>query len=70
MGATWIEKHFTTDNNIPGPDNHMSITPDQLRDIRTFCDEYQILGTDSQDEVYKEEIELRGIIQNRFGSNK
>ena len=70
MGATWIEKHFTTDNNIPGPDNYMSITPDQLKDIRTFCDEYYTIGTDSQDSVYSEEIELRGVIQNRFGSNK
>ena len=69
MGATWIEKHFTTDTKIPGPDNYMSITPDQLQDIRTFCDEYQKIGINSQEEVYNEELELRGVIQNRFGNN-
>ena len=69
MGATWIEKHFTTDRNIPGPDNHMSIIPSELSEIRKFCEEFSLLGANSQEEAYQEEIDLRKIIQKRFGDN-
>lgn len=30
MGATVIEKHFTLDRNLPGPDHKASLEPDQL----------------------------------------
>lgn len=30
MGACWIEKHFTTDQKLDGPDHHFSILPDEL----------------------------------------
>lgn len=28
--ACWIEKHFTTDRNLPGPDHRFSMDPDEL----------------------------------------
>ena len=31
MGARFIEKHFTLDKNMSGPDHKASITPDELR---------------------------------------
>jgi sialic acid synthase SpsE len=31
MGATVIEKHFTLDSGLPGPDHRASIEPDQLK---------------------------------------
>ena len=31
MGASVIEKHFTLDRNLPGPDHLASLEPDQLR---------------------------------------
>jgi len=31
MGATVIEKHFTLDRNLPGPDHKASLEPDQLK---------------------------------------
>lgn len=38
MGACWIEKHFTTDRNLPGPDHWFSSNPDEMarlvRDVR------------------------------------
>jgi N-acetylneuraminate synthase/N,N'-diacetyllegionaminate synthase len=33
LGATVIEKHFTLDHNLPGPDHAMSATPDQFREL-------------------------------------
>ena len=31
MGATVIEKHFTLDKNLPGPDHKASLEPDELK---------------------------------------
>ena len=31
MGATMIEKHFTVDRSLPGPDHQASLTPTELR---------------------------------------
>lgn len=33
LGATVIEKHFTLDRNLPGPDHRASIGPDQLAQL-------------------------------------
>ena len=33
MGATTIEKHFTLDRNLPGPDHIFALEPDQLKDM-------------------------------------
>ena len=39
LGATAIEKHFTLDRSIPGPDSFFSITPPELSDLVQVCDE-------------------------------
>lgn len=31
LGAAIIEKHFTLDRSLPGPDHHISLEPDQLK---------------------------------------
>lgn len=31
MGASFVEKHFTLDKTLPGPDHRASITPDELQ---------------------------------------
>ncbi|NBJ92524.1 N-acetylneuraminate synthase [Parablautia muri] len=33
MGAEIIEKHFTLDKNLPGPDHKASLEPDELKDM-------------------------------------
>ena len=33
MGANVIEKHFTLDRNLPGPDHKASLEPNELRDM-------------------------------------
>jgi N,N'-diacetyllegionaminate synthase len=35
LGATVIEKHFTLDKNLPGPDHKASLEPDELRQLVT-----------------------------------
>jgi len=33
LGAVWIEKHFTLDRGLPGPDHHFSSDPGELRSL-------------------------------------
>ena len=68
-GATWIEKHFTIDNNLPGPDNKMSITPDELKAIRNFCDDFEIMSNNKDIDIQEKETELRKAMVGRFGDN-
>ena len=35
LGATIIEKHFTLDKNLPGPDHAASLEPDELKNMVT-----------------------------------
>ncbi|MBN3881466.1 MAG: N-acetylneuraminate synthase family protein [Nostoc sp.] len=35
LGACWIEKHFTLDKNLPGPDHWFSSDPDEFRNLVT-----------------------------------
>jgi len=35
LGACWIEKHFTLDRNLPGPDHWFSMDPKELRELVT-----------------------------------
>ena len=46
LGATVIEKHFTLDVNLPGPDHQASLTPEQLAAlVQQIRDVEQALGS-------------------------
>lgn len=46
LGATVIEKHFTLDRNMPGPDHKASLTPEELAQlISQIHDVEQALGS-------------------------
>ena len=45
LGATVIEKHFTLDRNLPGPDHKASLEPDELKEmVRSIRNVEQALG--------------------------
>jgi N-acetylneuraminate synthase len=45
-GATLIEKHFTLDRSLPGPDHRVSLEPDELRSmVQGIRDAEAALGT-------------------------
>lgn len=50
-GAALIEKHFTIDRRLPGPDQEVSIEPDDLTDLSEFAQLYE------QTSTYKEELD-------------
>jgi N-acetylneuraminate synthase/N,N'-diacetyllegionaminate synthase len=45
LGACVIEKHFTLDKNLPGPDHKASLEPDELKEmVKTIRDMEKALG--------------------------
>jgi N-acetylneuraminate synthase len=45
LGASVIEKHYTIDNRLPGPDHSFAITPDELGQmVRSIRDVERTLG--------------------------
>ena len=45
LGAVLVEKHFTLDRTLPGPDHRASLEPDELKDmIRAIRDVEKALG--------------------------
>ncbi|MFX1483472.1 MAG: N-acetylneuraminate synthase [Promethearchaeota archaeon] len=61
MGACVIEKHFTTDRNLPGPDHKASLEPQQLTElVGSIRDIEAALGTGVK-EPTEDEIKIRAI---------
>ncbi len=46
LGATYIEKHFTIDKDLPGRDNKFAILPSDFNLISTFRDNYSKMNID------------------------
>lgn len=56
-GASFVEKHFTIDRRLPGPDQAVSIEPDELEDLTTYAGLFH--ETDSKKTNLKaEEVEI------------
>ena len=57
MGATVIEKHFTLDRNLPGPDHRASLEPDELKAmVRAIRNIELAVGGHGRKEPSKSEI--------------
>lgn len=59
FGATVIEKHFTLDRNLPGPDHSFSIIPDELELLVKSIRQADLTKGTGKKEVLEEENELR-----------
>jgi len=61
--AVYIEKHFTIDRKLPGPDHPMSIEPDKFSDyIRHLREAESALGSEVK-KITAEEIDTRAALQ-------
>ncbi len=61
LGACMIEKHFTTDRNLPGPDHKASLEPAKLRElVDSIRNVESALGTGIK-EPTEEEIKIRAV---------
>ena len=63
LGASVIEKHFTLDKKLPGPDHSFALNPNQLKEmIRSIRNAEKGLGS-GEKVVLDEESELRDYAQ-------
>lgn len=63
LGATFIEKHFTLDNALPGPDHKASLNPSQLHEmVRCIRNIEQAMGS-SKKEITSSEEANRKIVR-------
>lgn len=56
LGATVIEKHYTLDNRLPGPDHSFSVTPEELKAmVMAIRETEQLLGSGVKEVLQAEE---------------
>ena len=70
LGATIIEKHFTLNNKLPGPDHSFAIMPDELKQmVKAIRQIEHALGSGTK-EIQAEERELRNFAQRSIQATK
>lgn len=63
LGACVLEKHFTLDRNLPGPDHKASLEPDELREmVEAIRDVEKALGNGIK-EPTKEEEKIKKVVR-------
>lgn len=61
LGATVIEKHFTLDKNMEGPDHKASLEPDELKEMVNAIRKVEMALGSSEKKPTKAEIENRKV---------
>ena len=59
LGATVIEKHFTIDKNLPGPDHSFALTPDELKLMINSIRNTELAYGTGKKEILEEELKTR-----------
>jgi N-acetylneuraminate synthase/N,N'-diacetyllegionaminate synthase len=69
MGACVIEKHFTLDKDLSGPDHRASLEPDELKDmVQSVRNIEKAMGEDIK-AVQKSEIEIKKVARKSIVAN-
>jgi len=61
LGAKVVEKHFTLDKNMEGPDHKASIEPSELRDMINAIRQVEKARGDGKKRAMPEELEIRDV---------
>jgi len=70
MGAVVIEKHYTIDKNLPGPDHKASLTPLELKElVKQIRDVENALGS-SIKEPTQSELPVRALVRRSLTTAK
>ena len=63
LGAVVIEKHFTLDKNLPGPDHKASLEPDELEEMVVAIRDVEKALGDGIKRPTKEEEEIKKVVR-------
>lgn len=66
MGATCVEKHFTTDHSLPGRDNKFAILPSELAQIKAYVVERQAMLSTAGRDLQTCELDMRENYRGRW----
>ena len=70
MGATVIEKHFTLDRNLPGPDHQASLEPAELRAMVKAIRNIEVAMGDGIKRLTPSEVRNKPVIRKSLVANK
>jgi N-acetylneuraminate synthase len=70
LGARFIEKHFTLDNRLPGPDHAFALTPDELMTMVAGIRDVEAALGDGIKRVLPAEEELRDYAQRSLQASR
>jgi len=63
---SFIEKHFTIDNSLPGRDNEFSITPDDLKRLVDYRNNFELMSIDLGSEMQEVELDVHNNYRGRW----
>lgn len=70
LGAAIIEKHFTLDRNLPGPDHRISLEPDELRTFVRSIREVEVALGDGVKQPAKSELKNLAVVRKSLVARK
>lgn len=70
MGAKIIEKHFTLDRNLPGPDHKASITPEELEQLVASIRKVELSLGDGVKRCMPSEIDTKEVARKSIVANE
>jgi len=70
MGAKIIEKHFTLDKNLPGPDHKASLEPNELKEMVKTIRNIEVALGDGIKKPNKSEIEIMRVARRSLIATK
>jgi sialic acid synthase SpsE len=68
-GATFIEKHFTIDQELPGRDNKFSVLPEDVKALSDFRDNYEKMNIDLGLDLQECEMDTYKNYRGRWSKN-
>ena len=70
LGATAIEKHFTLDNNMEGPDHKASLEPNKFKEMVNCIRNIELSMGDGIKKIANSEMKNRGIARKSIVASK
>ena len=70
LGATVIEKHFTLDRNLPGPDHKASLEPDELKSMVSAIRNIEVALGDGVKRLTPSEIRNKAVARKSLVASK
>lgn len=69
LNASYVEKHFTINNNLPGRDNKFAILPKQLKEISKFINNHAKMDLNKNLDLLDGELDIYNNYRGRWNKS-